>query len=113
MMSTDNIVKQPTEVQLMMSRAHELDTERCDHRDHSKLENFLQESVLHMCNQGKYCHGKMCQNCKALFDAGLDGDVEGQLFVKPSKKYPVWVSIGLRVNLRNRCVEAMCENCAQ
>jgi hypothetical protein len=32
MMSIDNIMKQPTEVQLMMSRAHELNTERCEHR---------------------------------------------------------------------------------
>jgi hypothetical protein len=44
-----------------------------------------------MCDQGKYCHGKMCRNCKALFDAELDGDVEGQLFVKPSKEHPVKV----------------------
>jgi len=110
MMSTNSIMKQLTEVQLMMSWAHELDTERCDHRDHSKLENFLQESDPRMCNQGKYCHGKMCWNCKALFDAELDGDVEGELFVKPSKKHPVWVCIGLTVNLR-RCVEAMCVNC--
>jgi hypothetical protein len=42
----------------------------------------------------------------------LDGDVEGQLFVKPSKEHPVWVCIGLTVDLR-RCVEAMCDNCAQ
>jgi hypothetical protein len=43
MMSTDNIMKQPTEVQLMMSRAHELNTERCGQRDHSKLRNFMWE----------------------------------------------------------------------
>jgi hypothetical protein len=93
MMSTNNIMKQPTEVQLMMSRAHELNTERCGHRDHSKLRNFMWETDPRMCNQGKYCHGKMCWSCKALFNAELDGDVEGQLFVKPSKEHPVWVYI--------------------
>jgi hypothetical protein len=112
MMSTDNIMKQPTEVWLMMSQVHELDTERCEHRDHSKFRNFMWETDLRMCNQGKYCHGKMCRHCKALFDAELDGDAEGQLFVKPSKKHPVWVCIGLTVHL-HRCVEAMCDNCAQ
>ena len=112
MMSTDNIMKQPTEVQLITSRAHELDTERCGHRDHSKMRNYMWETDTRMCDQGKYCHGKMCRNCKALFDAELDGDVEGQLFVKPSKEHPVWVCIGLKVDLR-RCVEAMCDNCAQ
>ena len=39
MMSIDNIMKQPTEVQLMTSRAHELNTERCGHRDHSNMRN--------------------------------------------------------------------------
>ena len=112
MMSTNIIMKQPTEVQLMMSRAHELNTERCGHRDHSKMRNYMWETDPRMCDQGKYCHGKMCRNCKALFDAELDGDVEGQLFVKPSKEHPVWVCIGLTVDLR-RCVEAMCDNCAQ
>jgi hypothetical protein len=112
MMSTENIMKQPTEVQLMMSRAHELNTERCGHRDHCKLRNFMWETDPRMCNQGKYCHEKMFQNCKALFDEELDGDVEGQLFLKLSKEHPVWVCIGLTVDLR-RCVEAMCDNCAQ
>jgi hypothetical protein len=36
----------------MMSRAHELDTERCDHRDHSKLESFMQESDPRVYNKG-------------------------------------------------------------
>jgi hypothetical protein len=33
-----------------------------------------------------------------LQTAEMDGDVEGQLFVKPSKKHPVWVCIGLTMH---------------
>ncbi len=53
MMSTGNIMKQPTEVHLMTSRAHELNTERCGHRDHSKMRNYMWETDPRMCDQGK------------------------------------------------------------
>jgi hypothetical protein len=39
--------------------------------------------------------------------------IEGQLFVKPTKKKPIWVCIiGLTIDF-HRCKEAMCDNCAQ
>jgi hypothetical protein len=58
----------------------------CGHRNHSNLENFMQEKDASLCKKGKYCHGKMCRECKALYDEENDGDVEGQLFLKPTKK---------------------------
>jgi hypothetical protein len=71
----------------------------CGHRDHSTLENFMQETDPSFCKQGRYCHGKMCRDCKALFDEEIDGDVKGQLFVKPTNKIPVWVCIGQTIDL--------------
>jgi hypothetical protein len=84
----------------------------CGHRDHSNLENYMPEKDANLCKKGKYCHGKMCRECKALFDEEIDGDVEGQLFVKPTKTHPVWVCVGLTIDM-HRCHEAMCDNCAR
>jgi hypothetical protein len=43
------------------------------------------------------------------FDEEIDGDVEGQLLIKPPKKHPVWVCI----RLTTECKEVLCDNCAQ
>jgi len=38
---------------------------------------LLCKKQIKFCKKGYYCHGKICQHCKALFDEEIDGDVEG------------------------------------
>jgi hypothetical protein len=60
----------------------------------------------------QYLNGKMCSGeCKGLFDETNIGMVEGQLWIKPSVKAPVWVCQGL-VN-KSKCCQALCSECAK
>jgi len=53
------------------------------------------------------CSGK----CKGLFDEVNKGFVEGQLWIKPSVKAPVWVCQGM-VN-KKKCSQVLCSDCAK
>jgi hypothetical protein len=106
----DSSNKEMTEQQ---NKANEMQhSTSCQHRDHDLFENFLPVTNAELCKEGKYCHGRMCRKCNALFDDKVDGDVEGQLFVKPSKKNPVWVCVGLTYDM-DKCKESLCNECAK
>jgi hypothetical protein len=80
--------------------------------DHKELKNYITETNPGFCKRDFYLNGKMCiGKCKGLFDETNKGVVEGQLWIKPSVKAPVWVCQGL-VNKSN-CCQALCNVCAK
>ena len=80
--------------------------------DHNKLKNYISETNPGFCKKDFYLNGKMCSGeCKGLFDETNKGMVEGQLWIKPSVKAPVWVCQGL-VN-KSKCCQALCSECAK
>ena len=88
--------------------------QRCDSCtfDHKELKNYITETNPGFCKRDFYLNGKMCiGKCKGLFDETNKGVVEGQLWIKPSVKAPVWVCQGL-VNKSN-CCQALCNVCAK
>jgi hypothetical protein len=84
----------------------------CCSYDHNKLKNYKTETNPRFCKKGFYLNGKMCSGkCMGLFDDTNKGVVEGQMWIKPSVKAPVWVCQGL-VNKTN-CHQALCSDCAK
>lgn len=80
--------------------------------DHKELKNYISETNPSFCKKDFYLNGKMCSGkCMGLFDEINKGVVEGQLWIKPSVKAPVWVCQGL-VNKSN-CCQALCSQCAK
>jgi hypothetical protein len=80
--------------------------------NHKELKNYISESNPGFCKKDFYLNGKMCSGkCMGLFDEINKGLVEGQLWIKPSVKAPVWVCQGL-VNKSN-CCQALCSECAK
>jgi len=85
--------------------------DKCDF-NHKELKNYISESNHAFCKNGYYLNGKMCSGkCKGLFDEVNKGFVEGQLWIKPSVKAPVWVCQGM-VN-KKKCSHVLCSDCAK
>jgi hypothetical protein len=60
--------------------------------NHKELKNYISKTNPGFCKKDFYLNGKMCsRECMGLFDETNKGMVEGQPWIKPSVKAPVWV----------------------
>lgn len=80
---------------------------------HEGPQNFRDETNPSYARNPYYLHGKMCVDCKGLIThEGKGGrtEEEGQIFWKPSTKYPVWACLGVP---EKNCEQVLCSTCFQ
>jgi hypothetical protein len=80
----------------------------CDY-PHNNLTSFRQETNSAFCKDGFYLDEMGCQDCNGKFHYKNNGNIDGQLWVKPSLKTPVFVCIGNTEDCE--CQFAYCSNC--
>jgi len=80
---------------------------------HDGPANFKDETNPAYAKTPYYLSGKMCVACQGLItNKGKGGrtEEEGQIFVKPSTKYPVFACLGVP---ENSCNQVLCSSCFQ
>jgi len=80
---------------------------------HNGPQNFKDETNPGYAKKPYYLNGKMCVFCKGLIThEGKGGrtEEEGQIFIKPTRKHPVWACLGVP---EKSCDEVLCSACFQ
>ena len=79
--------------------------------NHDAQETYKEETNPGYAKPPYYLSGKVCAGCKALFDHKIKThrtELEGQIFVKPMAKHPVWACSG---TTDGSCSHVLCSIC--